>query len=150
MQNNGIIIVGVILAVFLLGGAVSYFSYQETTAPSIYDGFAQCLKDKGVTFFGAFWCPHCQAQKKMFGSAQKNLPYVECSTPNGQGQTQECRDKGVKNYPTWEFADGTRETGEVSFAKLSEKSGCPLPEAAPGLSIDVLPLDEQASSSPAE
>src|SRR3989338_1097465 len=147
MQNNGILIAVGILVIILLGGAVSYFSYQETAGPSIYDGFAQCLKDKEVTFFGAFWCPHCQAQKKMFGTAEKLLPYVECSTQDGQNQTQACKDEGIKGYPTWEFADGTRETGELSFARLSEKSGCALPDAGTGATINVLPLDENASSS---
>src|SRR5471030_2574861 len=76
--------------------------------PGKYDVFAQCLKDKGATFYGAFWCPHCQAQKKEFGSSVKLLPYVECSTPDASGQTQICIDKGITSYPTWILADGTR------------------------------------------
>src|SRR3989338_9934048 len=140
MQNNTTLIAVAILVIVLLGGAVSYLSYQEVATPSVYNEFAQCLKDKGVTFFGAFWCPHCQAQKKMFGTAEKLLPYVECSTPDGQNQTQQCKDEGVKGYPTWEFPDGTRETGELPFSRLSEKSGCPLPEIVSGATIDVLPL----------
>ena len=41
-----------------------------------YDGVAQCLTEKGVKFYGAFWCPHCQNQKKMFGRSARLLPYV--------------------------------------------------------------------------
>src|SRR3989338_11160880 len=70
--------------------------------PGKYDAFATCLKDKGAVFYGAFWCPHCQTQKKLFGSSVKLLPYVECSTANGQGQTQACIDKKITGYPTWE------------------------------------------------
>jgi hypothetical protein len=70
-----------------------------------YDTFATCLKDSGATFFGAFWCPHCQNTKKLFGSSQKLLPYEECSTANGQGQLQVCIDKQISSYPTWEFAN---------------------------------------------
>ena len=94
---------------------------------SVYDGFAQCIRDSGAIFYGAFWCPHCQNQKKMFGSASQYLPYVECSTPDGNGQLQVCKDAGVTGYPTWVFLDGTIETGLVSFERLSELSNCPLP-----------------------
>lgn len=97
-------------------------------APGKLDGFAQCLKDKGATFYGAFWCPHCQNQKKLFGSSAKLLPYVECSTPSGQSQTQICKDKNIEGYPTWEFADASRESGELSLTRLAEKTGCTLPE----------------------
>lgn len=91
------------------------------------DAFASCIKDSGATFYGAFWCPHCQNQKAMFGSSAKLLPYKECSTPDGRNQLQECTDAGVTGYPTWEFADGTRESGEVSLVRLSEVTKCPLP-----------------------
>jgi hypothetical protein len=90
--------------------------------------FAQCIHKSGATFYGAFWCPHCQAQKRLFGAAQDELPYVECSTPDGNGQTEICKDKGIKSYPTWTFKDGSRQTGEMSFATLSEKTNCPLPK----------------------
>ena len=127
MQNNTTLIAVAILVIVLLGGAVSYLSYQEVATPSVYNEFAQCLKDKGVTFFGAFWCPHCQAQKKMFGSSAKLLPYVECSTLDGKNQLAECRDKNIEGYPTWEFKDGSRLSGEVALQTLAEKTGCILP-----------------------
>ena len=91
------------------------------------NGFAQCLTDKGAIFYGAFWCPHCQAQKRAFSNSAKLLPYVECSTPDGQGQLQVCKDKEIKQYPTWEFSDGSRLTGEVPLTQLAEKTGCVLP-----------------------
>lgn len=105
-------------------------SFLATSRPSPYDGFAQCLKDSGVVFYGAFWCPHCQSTKRMFGSAAKLLPYVECSTSDGQGQQQICKDAGVSSYPTWTFAGtSTRLVGEQTFAQLAAVSGCPLPSA---------------------
>ncbi len=96
--------------------------------PGKLDTLASCIKDSGAIFYGAFWCPHCQNQKAMFGRSAKLLPYVECSTPDGKGQLQLCKDVGVTGYPTWVFPDGTREGGEVSLARLSEKTNCPLPE----------------------
>ena len=41
---------------------------------------------------------------------------------------QICIDKKVEGYPTWEFADGSRKSGEVPLAELSQKTGCPLPK----------------------
>ena len=92
-----------------------------------YDDFAKCLGDKNAKFYGAFWCPHCQNQKKMLGSSASLLPYIECSTPDGKAQLQECKDKQIKGYPTWEFGDGTRMTGEIPLQTLSQKTGCSLP-----------------------
>ncbi len=99
----------------------------QQSKPSKLDGFAQCLKDKGATFYGAFWCPHCQDQKKLFGTAKRLLPYVECSTPDGKSQRPVCAEKKVEGYPVWHFADGTRESGLLSLEKLAEKTGCVLP-----------------------
>lgn len=92
-----------------------------------YDEFAQCLGDKGAVFYGAFWCPHCANQKRLFGSSAKLLPYVECSTPDGQGKTAQCLEKNIEGYPTWEFADGSRLSGEIPLATLAEKTACVLP-----------------------
>ena len=117
----GVLVLGVISTVLIRGDATP-------PGPGKYDAFAQCLGDKGAVFYGAFWCSHCQAQKKMFGSSQKLLPYVECSTPNGQGQNKECIDKKVSSYPTWEFADGSRLNGEIPLATLAEKTACELPQ----------------------
>lgn len=123
------VLVIVLLIVGTLATALTRGVSTGAPTPGKYDAFAQCLKDSGAIFYGAFWCPHCQAQKKLFGSSQKFLPYVECSTADGQGQNQICIDKKVTGYPTWEFADGTRPfSGEATFAQLAEKTACVLPE----------------------
>ena len=98
--------------------------------PGIYDDFAKCIKNKGVTFYGAFWCPHCQAQKARFGKSAQYLPYVECSNPDGQSQNQLCTDAGIKTYPTWQFSASTtdRVTGEIELADLASKTSCVLPQ----------------------
>lgn len=97
--------------------------------PGTYAPLAQCLTDAGAVFYGAFWCPHCQAQKRLFGDAADLLPYVECSTPDGEGQLPICAEAEIKSYPTWVFADGTRLSGEVPLATLAEKTNCILPPA---------------------
>ncbi len=128
MKNKNIFILIIFL---LILGTIMIVLLQSSSIPAgpgKYDEFAQCLKEKGATFYGAFWCSHCQAQKKMFGSSAKLLPYVECSTPNGSAQTQECTDKKITGYPTWQFSDGTRLTGEIPLSQLAEKTSCQLPK----------------------
>jgi thiol-disulfide isomerase/thioredoxin len=129
MTNQVKIFIGVIV-LLIVGTIVTVLlrSNQAPAGPGKLDQFAICLKDKGATFYGAFWCPHCQAQKKLFGTSAKLLPYVECSTPDGNAQTQICIDKGIKGYPTWEFADGSRPfSGEATLVQLAEKTSCVLP-----------------------
>lgn len=124
MKTNTKIILGVIGAL-VIGLLVYGFSAQ--LKPGRYDELAQCLADKGAVFYGAFWCPHCQNQKKMFGTSADKLPYVECSTPDGKSQLPACNEKQITGYPTWIFADGERREGEVSLRDLAEKTGCTLP-----------------------
>lgn len=115
----------VLLALVVVGVGMSIFT---SSRPGKLDTFAQCLEQKGVVFYGAFWCPHCQKTKAMFGSSAKLLPYVECSTPDGQDQLPVCKEKSVTSYPTWIFPDGKILTGERTLQELSEASGCPLPQ----------------------
>jgi thiol-disulfide isomerase/thioredoxin len=105
-----------------------YFLLSGPREPGKLDGFAQCIKDSGAVFYGAFWCPHCQEQKEMFGSSAQFLPYVECSTPDGQGQLQVCTEKGIKGYPTWVFPDGSEVSGSIPLEQLAAKTGCALPQ----------------------
>lgn len=118
-----------IIIIVLVLGAVGTFIVRGSDPSSKvnYDAFATCLKEKGAVFYGASWCVHCKAQKKLFGSSAKLLPYVECSTPNGE-QTQFCKDEKIGGYPTWRFADGSELTGKVPLAVLAEKTSCQLPE----------------------
>lgn len=119
--------------VLVVTGAMYYLSKSSLAtgdqAPAgTYDVLAQCLTDNGAKFYGAFWCPHCQNQKKAFGDSAEFLPYIECSTPDGQAQTDECRSAGIMSYPTWEFADGARVTGEIKLSSLADLTGCPFPD----------------------
>ncbi|MDO8471321.1 MAG: hypothetical protein Q7S49_01800 [bacterium] len=93
------------------------------------DAFASCINESGATYYGAFWCPNCKNQEALFGRSASLLPRVECSTPDGRGQLQVCKDASITGYPTWQFSDGTRETGTLSLERLSEVTSCPLPES---------------------
>ncbi len=112
-MNKIKVLISITLFLFLLG-----------CAKTNYDTFAKCLTDQGVTMYGAFWCPHCQNQEKMLGESWKYINYVECSTPDGRSQTEACQQAGITGYPTWEFGDGSRVSGEITVNGLGQKSGC--------------------------
>lgn len=117
----------VILASFLALIGLVYLG--SGTGPSVnLDAFASCLREKGAVMYGTFWCPHCQDQKKEFGRSASAIPYVECSTPDGNGMLSVCEDKGIASVPVWKFADGSELLGTQSLRALSEKTSCVLPE----------------------
>jgi hypothetical protein len=94
-----------------------------------YDTFAKCLTAHGVKMYGAYWCPHCAEQKEKFGSSFEFVPYVECGVPGNSNQaTQECKDAGIKKFPTWQFPPtGERVERVFPLEELSDRTGCALP-----------------------
>jgi len=123
MKNGVLIFWLLIILVIAAGIGASFFA---SSRPGQYDALAQCIKSRGVIFYGAYWCPHCQRTKAMFGSSVKYLPYVECSTPDGQGQTQVCIDHKITTYPTWVRPDGAEFVGEHTVQEWAAFSGCTL------------------------
>ncbi len=111
-----------ICALLVIGAIITVFAMKNQTD---YTSFAQCLTEKGVKMYGAWWCPHCNNQKKSFGDAWHYVDYVECSTQDGK-QTEECKNANISGYPTWRFADGTELAGEATFEQLSQRANCPL------------------------
>ncbi len=131
---------------------ISAFIYVKSIPPppGEYDAFARCIARTGTKFYGAFWCPHCAAQKAEFGTSEQYLPYVECSLPDESGQTQICIDHGIQSYPTWVFPDGSTSTGVTDLQTLSAKTGCPLPGAsAPVASSSIPTSSAPGAASPA-
>ncbi|MEK7508188.1 MAG: hypothetical protein AAB602_03865 [Patescibacteria group bacterium] len=130
-MNKTLISVVALLAVAAFG---FWFLFSPGPADGRYDAFAQCLASKGITMYGADWCPHCQNEKKAFGSSFKFVPYVECPS-----DPQKCLAAGINGYPTWMFPDPPAATssgavglgwkkleGEQGLEKLSQESGCTL------------------------
>ncbi len=91
------------------------------------DTFAKCLAEKKATMYGSFLCPHCDDQKKLFGSSFRYVPYVECSIRGSRQMTFPCMAAQIRFTPTWIFANGDRFTGVQLLRNLSEKTGCKLP-----------------------
>lgn len=121
-MNSKLLIGLVAFIVILLGGGIALLSQGSKPNPEI-DKFAQCIAEKKLTMYGAYWCPHCQSQKKLFGESFKYVPYVECTQ-----QEKLCIEKKIDGYPTWIDDDGNRYSGELSFQKISEITSCPLPK----------------------
>lgn len=130
MQKKTIIIIAVV-AVVALAALLGWATWQDQKKLAQLKMFAQCVTKSGAQFYGAFWCSHCQDQKALFqtlfGSAEKYLPYVECSTPDTNGQLQACKDAGIKGYPTWKFAGGATHEGFLTLKELGEKASCQVP-----------------------
>lgn len=84
---------------------------------------AEHLDDSGAKFYGAYWCPACQAQKRHFGSSSDRLPYVEC-TPEGRGgpRAEACASRDINQYPTW-VIDDRRLQGVLPPEELARYSG---------------------------
>ena len=122
MKTNYKTIIGVVIVAIV----ILVFFANNSKEPGKYDAFATCLTESGAKMYGAYWCPHCNEQKEMFGKSVKKIKYIECSLPNRGGQTQFCSQEGIRAYPTWEFADGNKMEGKFSFEQLSEKTGCAL------------------------
>ncbi|MDP3985558.1 MAG: hypothetical protein Q8P82_02225 [bacterium] len=112
-----------IAAGVFFAGLIGIAVYKKA-APSKYDAFAQCLTEKGAKMYGAWWCPHCENQKKLLGSSFRYINYIECSPGGTRAMSAECQTAGIKGYPTWEFPDGMRASGELSIAELAEGSQC--------------------------
>ena len=84
--------------------------------------FAKFLNSKGIIMYSAYWCPHCQDQKELFGKeATKELTIIECAKDGQNNQFELCQEKGIEGFPSWEINNeiysGTRELKEL--AKLT-------------------------------
>lgn len=126
MNKRSIILLTVIV---VLAGAAAVYWFGFTRTPenkavlfSKIDSFAKCLTQKGVVMYGAYWCPHCQRQKKLFGDSFQYVNYVECTK-----DVKKCQEKKIEGYPTWIFKNGERIAGEVSFDQLAQKTSCKAP-----------------------
>lgn len=85
---------------------------------------AEHLTDSGAKMYGAYWCPHCQDQKNLFGKeAYKKIPYIECAEDGRNSQAALCRTvPEVKGYPTW-LVNGQVLEGSQTLETLASASG---------------------------
>ncbi len=121
MGKGKLIALGVAFALVALG----VYSFSISQQPGDYDEFAKCLTENDVKMWGAYWCPACAQQKDIFGRSFKFVTYIECAESRSS-QTQFCTDNNIESYPTWEFPDGSRQTGVLPLTALAQQSGCAL------------------------
>lgn len=93
-----------------------------TTSSANEIALAKHLRKIGAKLYTAYWCPHCHHQKQRFGKeAVKHLEVVECDQRGVDSQTQLCRDKKVRAYPTWEI-NGKLYPGNHSLESIANFS----------------------------
>jgi glutaredoxin len=116
---------------FGISAALALFIYEQSLPPPAgkYDALAKCIAGTSTTFYGAFWCPDCAAQKTKFGTGAQYLPYHECALPD-KSENDSCKAAGVAHYPTWVFSDGSRTVGVQNISTLAKKTGCPMPSSS--------------------
>lgn len=133
MQKSTIITISLIVLVI---AGILFFSSSDNKQAAVpsseMDTFAQCISDSEAILYGAWWCPHCEEQREMFGVSEQFLPYQECSLPNSKNQNLICKKAEIQVYPTWIFRDGTKVEGSLSFDEISKHTNCPLPSELAG------------------
>lgn len=87
------------------------------------DALAKCLTEKGAKMYGAYWCSHCQNQKKTFGDSFQYVDYVECDAQGPNGNPTACELAGIQGYPTW-IIGGAKYSGEQDLGTLAKIAGC--------------------------
>lgn len=104
-------------------GDVAGVTTQDSSKDPVWiEGLARSLNEKGMVMFGAYWCSHCQNQKKAFGDAVKYIDYVECDPAGENPNPDECKANNIEGYPTWVY-QGQQYSGEQSLEKLAQIIG---------------------------
>lgn len=86
---------------------------------------AEHLAKSNAKFYGAYWCPHCEDQKLMFGASANRLPYIECSPQGTRGPLAKiCSDARIERFPTW-IIGGDRREGVLTLTELARYSAFP-------------------------
>ncbi|WP_218571989.1 vitamin K epoxide reductase family protein [Pseudomonas xionganensis] len=106
-----------------IGGLqLAYSDLLEPREDPQLQALAEHLQRIDARFYGAFWCPACQEQKRLFGSSAKRLPYVECAPNGSKGLVvRACLDANVSGYPTWVIR-GRRYQQVLSVEELTRYS----------------------------
>jgi glutaredoxin len=85
---------------------------------------ARHLKQIDAKIYGAFWCPHCAEQRRLFGRQAFNLyiNYIECAPEGYRSQPEVCKAEKIEGYPTWKI-NGNTYMGVQTLEELAKLSG---------------------------
>jgi len=82
--------------------------------------FAKFLTNNNIVMYSAYWCPHCNDQKQLFGQqAVEELIIVECAKDGKNNQYKLCQEKGIEGFPSWEI-DNEIYSGTMSLRELAQ------------------------------
>jgi uncharacterized membrane protein len=121
-SGAGLTVLGLVCAGLAVVTGAFIFAGVAAPVTPYQQALAQHLAKSGATFYGAFWCPHCQEQKALFGGAAGSLPYVECDPKGAKAQPERCERANVRVFPTWVIGAERRE-GVQSLEDLARLSG---------------------------
>lgn len=107
--------------------------------------FAKLLSAANIKFYGAAWCPHCTATKNLFEDGAKYLPFIEVTNPD-KTPNAIATANNITTYPTWVFQDGSRLTGELTLAQISNKAGIAIPQTSTPYLAEIGPVTLQGGS----
>ena len=82
---------------------------------------AEHLTQTGAKMYGTYWCPYCNKQEEMFGSAIQKVQVIECDPKGDDAKPQECAKANVSSFPTWEIK-GKLYRGMRSLEELAQLS----------------------------
>lgn len=89
-------------------------------SPAAALALAPRLEKADAKMYGAYWCSHCNNQKKELGvEAGRSFPYIECDKEGKNSQYPLCKSKKIPGYPTWELY-GEFFPGEKSLPELEK------------------------------
>jgi len=80
------------------------------------------LNLQGAKLYTTYWCPYCNRQQALFGSAVAKLQVVECDPQGENAQPEQCAQAQVSSYPTWQM-NGQLYRGLQSLEELAVRSG---------------------------
>lgn len=129
MENKTVTTRVIIFAIIMIAIiALMTMVVRGSSVSGKYDSLTQSLAKEGVSFFGAFWCPHCQEQESWLDASRQKLAaiglYKECSNPD-QSQTPICIANKIESYPTWVFPKG------ITIKSTADPLVCTISPGAP-------------------
>lgn len=80
------------------------------------------LNQQGARLYTTYWCPYCNRQQALFGSAVTKLQVVECDPQGKNAQPEQCAQAQVSSYPTWQL-NGQLYRGLQSLEELATLCG---------------------------
>jgi len=82
--------------------------------------FAKYLSDNNIVMYSAYWCPHCNDQKQLFGKkAVEELTIIECAKDGKNNKYKFCQAKGIEGFPSWEINNQIY-SGTMNLNELAE------------------------------